>query len=1019
MIGTHPKTGKPIRILQTETSIYRDRKTIVWFNTKVTDPSWSRYDVGVFGSVNYNENTDVLVLCNSEHLEEDKQWILNGNTHDAKIIFASKELLNAVGEQKLKELRVSNMICLDEIREMYPFVGSGWDGSENDAGILASLLLREHTVMGLKPQENRAISCVEERTKPKQLWMISQYYIPSRAKRAREVAHCLKKNVECDFIDKIVLLNEEDLMSKLPVQSAKITQAIIGHRLTYADVLGWIQTNVPENVLVVFANSDIYLDDSWRILWSVNMENKFLSLLRYDMAENGTEETAKLFGPRPDSQDTWVVLSDSVKKTKLDMKALDFSFGRAGCDNAINVEMLRSKFLIANPALSLKTYHVHASEIRTYDPKDIVDKPMYFYIHPTGIHDMQPITSVSQDLILEKKKGESFSRKVVCKDAKQAKTLCTMLKRDERYNLSVEDANLFNPSPVPIYKITNAFQTAHGLAYNYNSLFVGSSKKASQMWSKSNITGLAPSIALEVGLIAPLTDEDAKTPEKYMVNYLTNILMMRELAEGQGEFWSPRDRAFLDVLQLFNWGRKEVPVLPRDEQIQVWCKKAYLMLPRDDDFISAEQVMALRKHLRFGGWMSEIDEEKKRIILFADDKYCTNSFINDFEDSNPDKNIEVIYPGRTTSEVIALKMRGASQVICSSSIQCWSWLWLLPKNAKVVEIQNEMEPSGDCLQMASACGLQHRFIIAPKGSMSAAVQKQILEQISLEPQTQVAVDKSLPVIYMPNQPESSFYHHSGDSFREMAKLWEDKGYVRVVSDKTVSHIWMNGIGNVLLYDRPTYEWLDRSPVEEKRWRTALFGNPAPRGENAKSWSFWPRRPELVEKLVKEGVCDKNFKDRSQRLVLYGKVENAVQKERRSGAVWASACSEFKMPVGAEKTYPFTQEEYLRKLSDARFGLCLPGYGLKCHREVECMSMGCVPIVNPEVDMKNYANPPVEGLHYFMANTPEDAQRISLETSEETWETMSRACKVWWKENASCDGMWALTKTLSGLDNSKE
>lgn len=1008
MIGTHPKTGKPIRILQTETSIYREKKTIVWFSSPVTDVTWSRYDVGVFGSQNVTSHVDVVVLCKKEDFEKDKQWILEGNAQDAKIVFASKGLLNEIGPAKLKELQVSNMICLEEIHDMYPFTGEVWDGTVNDAGILASLLLREHMAMGLVQQENRSLLC-SSIERPRELWMISQYYIPSKARRAREVAHCLKKNVECPFVDKIVLLNEEDLSSKFPVQSSKIQQEIIGHRLTYADVIDWIQKNAPENVYVVFANSDIYLDVSWRILWSVNMENKFLSLLRYDMKEDGKEEEAKLFGPRPDSQDTWVVLSDSVKKKSWDLKALDFSFGRAGCDNAINVEMLRAKFLVCNPSLSLRTYHVHGSEIRTYDPKDIVDKPMYFYIHPTGIHDMRPLLSIPENLVLKKQTGTPFARKVVTKDPNQAKTFCTMLKREEKYTLSAGDANLYNPSAIPIYKGEKIFQTSTGLAYTYDSLFVGPSKKASEMWSRSNITGLAPSIALPVGLIAPLSDEDAKKPERYMIHYLSKILMLREFAEGEGDFWSPRERPFLDILQIFNWGRKEVPVLPRDEQVQVWCKKAYMVLPQDDISVTSEQIGFLRNHLRYGGWMSEVDTEKQRFIVFADEKFCTNSFINDFEDKNPDKNIEVIYPGRTNPEVIALKMRGASHVLCSSSIECWAWLWLLPTGAKVIELQNEMEPSGDCLHMASACGLQHRLIIAPKGSISATVQKQLIEQVAWEPP--VAPPSNLPVLYMPVQPESSFFHHAGDSFREMARLWEQKGYIRIVDDKTISHIWLNGIGNVLLYDRPTYEWLDRSPVEEKKWRIALFGNPAPRGERAKAWSFWPRRPELVEKLVKEGIAEHSYAERKQRLVLYGKVENAIQKERRTGIPWAAACSEFTMPIGADKAYPYTQEEYLQKLSDARFGLCLPGYGWKCHREVECMSMGCVPIVTPGVDMTNYASPPVAGVHYFVAETPEEAQRLSIETSQETWEAMSKACRVWWKENVSCDGMWALTKNL--------
>jgi hypothetical protein len=1009
MIGTHPKTGKPIRILQTETSIHRNQKTIAWFSTPVSDSKWCRYDIGVFGSANINEYTDIVVLADSQTQEEDAKWILNGNTNTVKIIFASKDLLNVIGFDTLKEMKIGNMICLDEILEMYPFVGEPWDGTKNDAALLASLLLREHTALGLDTKTNRAIQ-VAELVPPKELWMISQYYIPSRAKRAREVAHCLKKNIECSMIDKVVLLNEEYLSSKFPTQSNKIHQEIVGHRLTYADVILWIQKNVPENVIVVFANSDIYLDDSWRILWSVDLRDKFLSLLRYDLPESGEESESKLFGPRPDSQDTWVVLSDSVKSRSWDSKALDFTFGRAGCDNAINVEMLRAKFLVANPSLSLKTYHVHSSEIRNYDPQDIVDKPIYFYIHPTGIHDMNPLTTLPSEWCIEKLIGTPFSRKVISKDAKQARTYCTMLKRDNKYLFSYGDANLFTPSSIPIYKVDNAFQTSSGLGYSYSSLFVGNSKKASEMWSRSNMTTLAPSLALNVGLIVPLSDEAIKNPEAYMIQYLSNILLLREKAGGQGEFWSPRERQFLDVLQLFQWGRKEVPVLPRDEQIQVWCKTAYMMLPRDDDFITAEQVSVLRRFMRLGGWLETRDEEKNRCILFADEKVLTHSFINEYEDAHPDRQIEVIYPGRTNSETIAIKMRGASTVICSSSIQCWAWLWLLPRGAEVLEIQNEMEPNGDCLHMASACGLSHRLIIAPKGTISATVQKQLIENLSWSPEPIKSLS-NLPVLYMPTPPSSSFFSHAGDSFREMARLWEQKGYIRIVEDKTLNQIWLNGIGNVLLYDRPTYEWLERAPIEERKWKLALFGNPAPRGENSKSWSFWPRRPELVEKLVREGIANKSFQERPQRLVLYGKVENAVQKERRSGALWAAACSEFKMPVGAEKTYPFTQEEYLIKLSESRFGLCLPGYGWKCHREVECMAMGCVPIVSSEVDMKNYANPPVANLHYFVAETPEQAQKLSLETSEEKWSEMSAACKKWWNENVSCDGMWNLTKSL--------
>lgn len=83
-----------------------------------------------------------------------------------------------------------------------------------------------------------------------------------------------------------------------------------------------------------------------------------------------------------------------------------------------------------------------------------------------------------------------------------------------------------------------------------------------------------------------------------------------------------------------------------------------------------------------------------------------------------------------------------------------------------------------------------------------------------------------------------------------------------------------------------------------------------------------------------------------------------------------------------------------------------------------MAMGCVPICAPEVDMTNYAEAPVEGVHYFRAETPEDARRLSLETSAEKHAEMSAACIDWWKRNASCEGMWELTKKLTAAAPAK-
>jgi len=270
----------------------------------------------------------------------------------------------------------------------------------------------------------------------------------------------------------------------------------------------------------------------------------------------------------------------------------------------------------------------------------------------------------------------------------------------------------------------------------------------------------------------------------------------------------------------------------------------------------------------------------------------------------------------------------------------------------------------------------------------------------------------VPTIYVPDHPDG-YFHHAGDSFREMVDMWAEKGYVKVVKDESVHNVWLGGPGETLLYDRPTIDWYQKSPAREHTWTRALFGNPPPMGLNAYAWTFWPRRPRLVEELAPTATA--GFAERKKGTVFYGKIENAVQDAARrgKGEDWSYICDEFDLVIGATAKYKYSQREYLEALASARFGLCLPGFGKKCHREVECMAMGCVPVITPDVDITHYANPPEEGLHFVRVDSPADAYEKLAKISRASWEVMSAACKTWWKRNASCDGMWELTKELAG------
>jgi hypothetical protein len=109
-----------------------------------------------------------------------------------------------------------------------------------------------------------------------------------------------------------------------------------------------------------------------------------------------------------------------------------------------------------------------------------------------------------------------------------------------------------------------------------------------------------------------------------------------------------------------------------------------------------------------------------------------------------------------------------------------------------------------------------------------------------------------------------------------------------------------------------------------------------------------------------------------------------------------------------------QEEYLDKLAHAKFGLCMAGFGLKCNREIECMALGTVPVVAPDVDMSCYSNPPQEDIHYIRLKTWEsyDALMTIDNISQERWESMSLAAQQWYKENSSVEGLWNLTQKLA-------
>jgi len=271
------------------------------------------------------------------------------------------------------------------------------------------------------------------------------------------------------------------------------------------------------------------------------------------------------------------------------------------------------------------------------------------------------------------------------------------------------------------------------------------------------------------------------------------------------------------------------------------------------------------------------------------------------------------------------------------------------------------------------------------------------------------IKKGVWEVLIPKQPKQGIWRHTDDSFRELVDMWQELGYCTARHSDQVISPWLYDNHSVLLYDRPTFEWFD---VMAHNADKILLGNPNINlldynnelQVRATNWIFWARRPKLLQLYSQ---CVASYVNRSIDVVFIGNIENQVQSRYRSNLAGLEDCvDDLHITMGTNHT--FTQTEYLERLANAKFGLCVRGYGAKCHREIELMALGTVPLVMADVDIDGYFRPPQEGVHYFRIRDKSDILNTLQQVAPERWMEMSTACRVWWQENAAPLGSFKTT-----------
>jgi len=190
--------------------------------------------------------------------------------------------------------------------------------------------------------------------------LLTPYYRDKKDARRKEIDFCLKKNLSNSSIDQVIAVCDTEI--KIPPHR-KLAVINIGRRQKYDDFFN-IGASINPDGINILANADIYFKKKdIDLISTINYKDTVLALSRWNINTNGSAT----HHDHKDSQDTW------IWKGRLNVNG-DYILGRAGCDNVIAYELSKN-YNVLNPSCSIKSYHVHTSNVRNYKPKNAYPPP--------------------------------------------------------------------------------------------------------------------------------------------------------------------------------------------------------------------------------------------------------------------------------------------------------------------------------------------------------------------------------------------------------------------------------------------------------------------------------------------------------------------------------------------------------------------------------------------------------------------------------------------------------------------
>ena len=227
------------------------------------------------------------------------------------------------------------------------------------------------------------------------------YYISDNHTRQQELNTTTQTNHQSQLFDTIINFSDHPTHQQLQQLLAPITSqtqihhANHPHRPKFNQIIQHLNNHYPQQTCII-ANLDITFNKTILYTHLINLHNQIICLTRWEPTSNTWQENVikhfrgqwcqdkyqNLNHHSSTSQDAWIFETP----LKIPLHQADFTQGILGCEKITKIAQ-QAGYQTINPCQTIKCYHNHQSQYRTYDPTHYLDhqlnqtEPIYLCYH--------------------------------------------------------------------------------------------------------------------------------------------------------------------------------------------------------------------------------------------------------------------------------------------------------------------------------------------------------------------------------------------------------------------------------------------------------------------------------------------------------------------------------------------------------------------------------------------------------------------------------------------------------------